>query len=211
MWNPFARRKGAGADLPAAHETAAPTDAPGWLGGDAAAAPAQANPLNPPVPTSSDPAPGPPAPAAGPAATTPTQPSPPSGPSHGGERASTRSRIAEVELIGHTAVATITSTELSQEQGARELAELLEELVGTGALNFVLDMDAVQFMDSACLGCLVEALNQLSARGGRIALANSNHSVHYIFRLTRLDRVFSICTDVMSALQSVEGTNIRLR
>ena len=59
-------------------------------------------------------------------------------------------------------------------------------------------------MDSACLGCLVEALNRLAARGGRIALANGNHSVQYLFRLTRLDRVFAICPDVMTALQQMQ-------
>ena len=40
----------------------------------------------------------------------------------------------------------------------------------------------------------------------RIAVVNPNHSVHYIFRLTRLDRVFSICSDVMSALDAVDRT-----
>jgi anti-anti-sigma factor len=60
-------------------------------------------------------------------------------------------------------------------------------------------------MDTACLGCLVEALNRLAASGGRIALVNPNHSVSYVFRLTRLDRVFSICSDVPAALAAVEG------
>lgn len=112
--------------------------------------------------------------------------------------------IAEIQLMGEIAIATLTVTELSQEAGAEALAELLAELAETGAAHFVLDVDSVQFMDSACLGCLVEALNRLSARGGRIALANSNHSVHYIFRLTRLDRVFMICSDVMHAIDAVE-------
>ena len=107
-------------------------------------------------------------------------------------------------MMGEIAVATMTETEFSQEDGAQKLADLLLELAETGARHYVLDVEAVQFMDSACLGCLVEALNRLSARGGRIALANSNHSVHYIFRLTRLDRVFMICGDVMSAIQAVE-------
>ena len=41
------------------------------------------------------------------------------------EAASTlRSGIAEVELMGHIVVATLTVTELSQEQGAEQLAEL---------------------------------------------------------------------------------------
>ena len=112
--------------------------------------------------------------------------------------------IAEVEVIGQIAVATFTETELCQDSGAERLAELLVELAETGALHFVLDVQNVQFMDSACIGCLVEALNRLAVRGGRIALVNPNHSVHYVFKLTRLDRVFVICHDVPHALKAVE-------
>lgn len=113
-------------------------------------------------------------------------------------------KIAEVERIGKTAVATFTVTELTQEKGVGMLADLLEELNQTGAQHFVLDIQNVQFMDSACLGCLVEALNHMAKRGGKIALANTHNSVQYLFKMTQLDRVFSICADVMAAIQAVE-------
>jgi anti-sigma B factor antagonist len=112
--------------------------------------------------------------------------------------------IAEIELIGSTAVATLTVTELTAEEGAEGLAELLLDLTESGAKHFVLDIQNVQYMDSACLGCLVEFLNRMAASGGRIALANTARSVQYLFRLTRLDRVFPICKDVMAALEAVE-------
>jgi len=115
-----------------------------------------------------------------------------------------RNKIAEVQRIGPTAVATLTVTELTQEKGVAMMADLLDELGETGATHFVLDIQNVQFMDSACLGCLVEALNQLSKSGGRIALANTANSVQYLFRMTQLDRVFPICADVMAALTAVE-------
>jgi anti-sigma B factor antagonist len=113
-------------------------------------------------------------------------------------------RIAEVQRIGPTAVATLTVTELTQEQGVSMLAELLDDLSQSGATHFVLDIQNVQFMDSACLGCLVEALNRLASNGGRIALANTANSVQYLFKMTQLDRVFPICTDVMAAMTAVE-------
>ena len=114
------------------------------------------------------------------------------------------SRIAEVQRIGPAAVATFTVTELTQEQGVEMLSELLDDLNQSGATHFVLDIQNVQFMDSACLGCLVEALNKLAACGGRIALANTANSVQYLFKMTQLDRVFPICSDVMAALAAVE-------
>ncbi len=120
------------------------------------------------------------------------------------ENDATREEIAEIEIMGVTAVATLTVTDLTQEDGAEQLADLLEEMAQTGAVYFVLDMQAVQMMDTTCLGCMVEALNNLASRGGRIALASPNHNVHYVFRLTRLDRVFNICSDVPAALKIVE-------
>ncbi|MFK7960779.1 MAG: STAS domain-containing protein [Phycisphaerales bacterium] len=118
--------------------------------------------------------------------------------------ASPRSRIADVQLVEGIAVATITVTELSHDSGAHQLADLLMELSETTATDFVLDLQSVQFMDSACLGCLVEALNRLAVGGGQIALANGNHSVQYLFRLTRLDRVFAVCSDVMTAIDTLK-------
>lgn len=115
-----------------------------------------------------------------------------------------QNKIAEVQRIGEAAVATLTVTELTQERGVDMLTELLDELEQTGATHFVLDIQNVQFMDSACLGCLVQALNRMARTGGRIALANTANSVQYLFRMTQLDRVFPICADVMAALTAVE-------
>ncbi len=113
--------------------------------------------------------------------------------------------IAEIEMVGKTVVATLTVTELTDSAGAAPLANLLYELGQLGAQHVVLDLQNVQFMDSACLGCLVEALNLMTHSGGKIALANADHAVQSLFRLTRLDRLFPICHDVMSALAAVEG------
>jgi len=112
--------------------------------------------------------------------------------------------IADVQHIGSTAVATLTVTELTRGSGEGQLAELLDELLASGARDFILDVQNVQYMDSACLGCLVAALNTQAVRGGHIALVNTDRSVAYLFRLTRLDRVFPICTDVPTALTTIE-------
>ena len=113
-------------------------------------------------------------------------------------------KIAEINRIGPTAVTTFTVTELTQEQGVTMLSDLLDDLSASGATHFVLDIQNVQFMDSACLGCLVEALNGMAKNGGKIALANTATSVQSLFRMTQLDRVFPICPDVMAALTAVE-------
>ena len=115
-----------------------------------------------------------------------------------------RNVIATIDFIGPVAVATLTVTELTQDEGVVQLTELLDDLAQSGARHFVLDVCNVQHMDSSCLGCLVEALNRMAVGGGRIALVNADHSVAYLFRMTRLDRVFPICSDVMAALDAME-------
>ncbi|MEM7229712.1 MAG: STAS domain-containing protein [Planctomycetota bacterium] len=117
--------------------------------------------------------------------------------------------IADLEMVGAVAVATMTITELTLDDGADSLASLLDDLIQSGASHFVLDIQNVQYMDTTCLGCLVEALNRMSATGGKIALANPHNAVQYVFRLTRLDRVFPICRDVTTAIDAVEGKSQR--
>ena len=112
--------------------------------------------------------------------------------------------IADVEMVGDVVVATLTVTELADEPGASQLAGLLDDLDQSGAGHFVLDISNVQFMNSACLGCLVEALNRLTQKGGRIALVNPAGSVQSLFRITRLDSVFMILKDVPTALSAIE-------
>jgi anti-sigma B factor antagonist len=113
--------------------------------------------------------------------------------------------IAEIEIVGETVVATLTVTEIADEAGTAQLSELLDQLTQTGARHFVLDIQNIQFMNSLCLGSLVDALNRIGEHGGKIAMASPAHSVQSLFRLTRLDRMFPIRTNVMSAIAAVEG------
>lgn len=119
--------------------------------------------------------------------------------------------IADVQMMNTTAVATLTVTELTRGSGETQLAELLDELMQSGATDFILDVQNVQYMDSACLGCLVAALNAQSARGGHIAMVNADRSVQYLFSLTRLDRVFPICPDVITALSTIDRLKGRVK
>lgn len=117
--------------------------------------------------------------------------------------------IAEVEHIGATAVITLTVTELTGVEAAERLTELLDQLAAAGSMNFILDIQNVQHMDSACLGTLVKSFRALDSIGGRIALVNADRSVQYLFKLTKLDRVFPICADVMTALNVIERAATR--
>ncbi len=112
--------------------------------------------------------------------------------------------IATIDHIGRTAVATLTVTSLSTDEGVERLSGLLKDVSHSGAKYFVLDMQNLEYMDSLCLGCLIKALNHASSHGGGIALVNCEGTMLDIFRTTHLNRRFPICQDVLSALAAVE-------
>ena len=82
--------------------------------------------------------------------------------------------------------------------------QILEEFAQARVRHFVFDLQNVTYMDSACIGVMVELLTRIQTAGGRIALVNAGQSVSYLFKLTRLDRLFPICRDVMQAIAAVE-------
>jgi anti-sigma B factor antagonist len=115
--------------------------------------------------------------------------------------------IATIDRVGQICIVTITCSELTMQNGGPQLAELLEELADRGDRYLVLDIQNVSFMDSCCVNCMVEALNRLvkyGEPGAAIALANPCSSVAHLFRITRLDRVFPMCADVLAAMNLLE-------
>ena len=112
--------------------------------------------------------------------------------------------IATIDRIGLTAVATLTVESLSTQEGVTLLMELFDEVSQFGAQSLVLDMQNLEYLDSVCLGCLVQALNHAVQSGGRIALVNTDGNVQHLFRVTQLNRLFPICHDVPTALTAIE-------
>lgn len=118
--------------------------------------------------------------------------------------------IATYDQLGQTLVATLTVSTLSGADAHELTIDLTARIYGEDGAHggvvrhVVLDLQNVQYMDSMCIGVLVELLTKLRADGGRIALVNTAHNVEYLFKLTRLDRVFPICRDVMKAIEVVE-------
>ncbi len=113
-------------------------------------------------------------------------------------------QLATLERIGRAVVVTVTVTELSGHDAMSLMADLLRHVESSDVKHFVFDLQNVSYMDSSCVGAMVEMLTKLQKSGGRIALVNAGHSVSYLFRLTRLDRIFPICRDTMTAIAAIE-------
>ncbi|WP_137701039.1 STAS domain-containing protein [Marimonas lutisalis] len=74
----------------------------------------------------------------------------------------------------------------------------MREVTGTGAPHVILDLAQVDFIDSSGLGAIVAAMKQLGATR-RLDLAGLSANVDRVFRLTRMDSVFTIHDDVAQA------------
>ena len=67
----------------------------------------------------------------------------------------------------------------------------MREMTAGGAPYVVLDLSAVEFVDSSGLGAIVAAMKQLGGTR-RLDLAGLTPTVDRVFRLTRMDSVFTI-------------------
>jgi len=136
------------------------------------------------------------------------------------EPAGDERKLATYETLGPTLVVTVIAEVLSGADARTLIRDISSRSAYAGDVpdkppsiggeapalprHFVLDLQNVEYMDSACLGAMVELLTTMQSRGGHIALANAGRNVEYLFRLTQLDRLFPICRDVMQALEAVE-------
>ena len=75
---------------------------------------------------------------------------------------------------------------------------LLDAVDGDGA-PLVVDMSAVEFIDSSGLGVLVGILKRVSEKGETMTIVSDREPVLKVFRITGLDRVFSIAGTLAEA------------
>ncbi|PUA82827.1 STAS domain-containing protein [Nocardioides currus] len=75
---------------------------------------------------------------------------------------------------------------------APKLRDQITELVGAGSYNIVIDLEAVEFLDSTGLGVLVGGLKKVRAHDGSLELVCSQERLLKIFRITGLAKVFVI-------------------
>jgi anti-sigma B factor antagonist len=86
--------------------------------------------------------------------------------------------------------------------GAIQFKERMREVTQDGPARVVLDLSSVNFLDSSGLGAVV-AVMKLLMPTRKLELAGLTATVEKVFRLTRMDSVFTIHTVVPGALRDV--------
>src|SRR5438046_7628005 len=82
------------------------------------------------------------------------------------------------------------------------LRQKIVDLVDEGALNIVVDMEKVDFLDSTGLGVLVDGLKRVKTREGSMKLVANQDRILKIFDITGLSKVFPIHGTLDEALGS---------
>jgi anti-sigma B factor antagonist len=83
---------------------------------------------------------------------------------------------------------------------APKLRDKITELVAKGVYDIIVDMEAVEFLDSTGLGVLVGGLKKVRAHDGSLELICTQDRLLKIFRITGLAKVFVIHDSADGAL-----------
>lgn len=110
-----------------------------------------------------------------------------------------------MELKGHLEAENIIVLSLDEENldasNVREFKRAVA-LIIEDRLRVVLDLTAVNFVDSSGLGGLIACQRLMNSRKGEFRLCSLNGSVSALFELMRMQRVFTIHKTREDALQS---------
>jgi anti-sigma B factor antagonist len=86
---------------------------------------------------------------------------------------------------------------------APALRSATADLANQGQFRVVLDLTGVEFVDSSGLGALIHMHKTLEPQG-RLALCNVDPKVAQLFKVTRLERVFTIAANADAAAALVK-------
>jgi anti-sigma B factor antagonist len=85
---------------------------------------------------------------------------------------------------------------------AKLLKTKVQDLIDRGAVNFLITMDKVDYIDSSGLGILVACLKAANAAGGTVKIAGLKEYPKQLFQTMRLDRVFQLYDEMGQALDT---------
>ena len=86
---------------------------------------------------------------------------------------------------------------------ALEFKEAMRKATAEGPGTVVLDLGKVDFIDSSGLGAIVATMKHL-APARKLVLAGLTPAVDKVFRLTRMDSVFSMFTSMDAAMAEMQ-------
>ncbi len=91
-------------------------------------------------------------------------------------------------------------------QSSNALRDAVAGLLAGGERNIILNLGAVNYLDSAGLGELVRSATTVSSHGGKLKLLSATKRVKDLMRLTGIAQLFDAYDDERLALESFAPT-----
>lgn len=95
---------------------------------------------------------------------------------------------------------------LTMNDGRGLVKAAVDRLLARGATRVVLNLEGLHYLDSACLGELIQAHAALCRRGGRLKLVRVPAHLGALLRLAGLDGVFEICESEQEAVANLAAS-----
>jgi len=107
-----------------------------------------------------------------------------------------------VEEVIDDIVIEIVNLDRATLREAEELKFNVNEKITAGYKKVIIDLSAVEFIDSTFLGVIVNTLKKVAKMGGDLKLVGFKPAIRSMFELTRLFRVFESFGDLQDAIKS---------
>ena len=81
------------------------------------------------------------------------------------------------------------------------LLEEVDDVVGNGTVNIIVDLSGIETMNSTGLNVLISILTKARNAGGEAIVANLPAKVHELMVITKLNTVFSVAESIDEAAE----------
>jgi len=108
----------------------------------------------------------------------------------------------EERVVGEVTVLML-SGRMTRNDHFGALTERVQDLVRAGRRKLVLDLGAVSYMDSMCLGEIISGLATMRKQGGTLHLANLPERIEQLMTLVGLKSVFQTFGSEQEAVRSL--------
>jgi anti-sigma B factor antagonist len=109
---------------------------------------------------------------------------------------------AELERVDSTTAVFHLSGRMTLGMRLRETESKISDVADQGIEKLILDLSAVEFIDSAGLGALMILYGNMKVRGGQLRVVAPGTKVLEVLKLTHTDSILQIDPDVATAIAS---------
>jgi anti-sigma B factor antagonist len=114
----------------------------------------------------------------------------------------TRKSLFTVENMMGVQVVKLVPKQILDQLQITEIGQGVKDLIDQGTLKLLLDFSNVDHLSSSSLGMLITIKKQIETNKGRLKLCAIKPPLFEVFKITRLDKVFSVYNPAHDALLS---------